>query len=332
MNQRNLISVIMPLYNCADFVAKAVDSILNQTYPTFELIIIDDGSSDNSLEVVGQFKDSRIKFYQNNSNKGLVYTLNRGLNIAKGDLVARMDADDMCSYQRFEKQLSLMERYPHSIVCGTGIQLFDDRNIRRKATRLPTNNLMSLLDCIVCHASTIVKKATFEKNNISYKYDSVIEDFTLWSEIYKVNEYRSNTFINVQEPLYYYRQHASQLTQVKAKAIENEGIILRRNILIEFFDYYEIGFKICNENSLNIDDFHRIIDIKPKVFKSCNYRKEDISQFLDKLLFYMIISLEKEEVSYKILFKYFTQSKVDLPFYTKVLLRKIFKRNYRGRF
>src|SRR4051812_27484223 len=102
------ISVILPAYNCERFIGSAVQSVLSQTTTDFELIIIDDGSTDHTAEVILGITDKRIRFYRNDRNSGLVYTLNRGIALAEGDFIARMDGDDLCKQSRFEVQLEYL--------------------------------------------------------------------------------------------------------------------------------------------------------------------------------------------------------------------------------
>lgn len=108
INQNILISVILPVYNAELYLKEAIESILKQTYKSFELIILNDGSSDNSLNIINSFKDDRIILIDRENN-GLVYTLNEGINMAKSKYIARMDADDISLSDRFEKQIKHME-------------------------------------------------------------------------------------------------------------------------------------------------------------------------------------------------------------------------------
>ena len=119
-----LISVVLPAYNVQDTIGESIDSILSQTFTDFELIIINDGSQDNTEEVIHAYSDKRIRYYRNEKNEGLIYTLNRGLDLAQGKYIARMDADDVSLPTRFEKQVKVMEESPNIVVCGTQIILF----------------------------------------------------------------------------------------------------------------------------------------------------------------------------------------------------------------
>ena len=118
-----LVSVILPVYNCESFIHETVESILNQTYIDFELLIIDDASSDETVMKIKQFEDDRIKLIEKPENTGYTNSLNQGIKLAKGKYIARMDSDDICEPNRFEKQVKMLENRPELIVCGSAIQI-----------------------------------------------------------------------------------------------------------------------------------------------------------------------------------------------------------------
>lgn len=118
------ISVILPVYNGEKYIADAVKSVLNQTFTDFELIVLNDGSTDTSLSIIEEFKDKRIVVV-NQENQGLARTLNNGLRIAKGKYIARMDADDICLPNRFEEQIKHLEENPEVKLLGSAVMLID---------------------------------------------------------------------------------------------------------------------------------------------------------------------------------------------------------------
>lgn len=121
------ISVIMPVFNAAEYLPTAIESILNQTYTDFELIIIDDGSRDSSWEIIKRYSvlDKRIKAKRNSSNLGICRTLNDGLSLAVGEYIARMDSDDWSYPDRLGKQLNFMKGHPEVVICGSAIEVCD---------------------------------------------------------------------------------------------------------------------------------------------------------------------------------------------------------------
>ncbi|MDD4353774.1 MAG: glycosyltransferase family A protein, partial [Candidatus Nanoarchaeia archaeon] len=126
------ISVIMSAYNTERYIAEAIESILNQTFKDFEFIIIDDGSTDDSLKIIKRYvkKDRRIKLIHNKKNIGLTKSLNKGLKIAKGQYIARMDADDISLPQRFQIQYDFLEKNKDIFLIGTTAFLIDDKGDR----------------------------------------------------------------------------------------------------------------------------------------------------------------------------------------------------------
>ncbi len=122
------ISVVLPVYNSEKYIAEAVQSILDQTFTDFELLIINDASTDGTLQILESFKDDRLKIINNPTNLKVVKSLNKGLELAQGEFIARMDADDIAYPQRFEKQIAYFKKYPQVDVCGTWVQAFGDDN------------------------------------------------------------------------------------------------------------------------------------------------------------------------------------------------------------
>ena len=121
------LSVILPAYNSELVLEKAIDSVLSQTFKDFEFIIINDGSTDKTLNIIKSYSDNRIILIDQ-ENKGLAKTLNIGLNIAKGEYIARMDADDICIPNRFEKQIFYLDSKKDVGLLGTGVEVIDDKD------------------------------------------------------------------------------------------------------------------------------------------------------------------------------------------------------------
>jgi glycosyltransferase involved in cell wall biosynthesis len=126
MGSLPLVSIVMPVYNTAPFLEEAVHSILHQTFTNFEFIIIDDGSTDESLDVLKSFRDERIIVLSNGINRGLVFTLHRGLNAARGRYIARMDGDDVSLPDRLQRQVDYMDAHPEADLVATCVDLIDE--------------------------------------------------------------------------------------------------------------------------------------------------------------------------------------------------------------
>jgi glycosyltransferase involved in cell wall biosynthesis len=117
-NSTPLVSVLMPVYNVAAWVQSAVDSILRQTYPNFELLVLDDGSTDATLSILGDIRDQRMRILALD-HVGLFSILNRGIMEARGELIARMDGDDLSHQERLQRQVALFQQYPNCACCGS---------------------------------------------------------------------------------------------------------------------------------------------------------------------------------------------------------------------
>src|SRR3989344_7971206 len=122
-----LVSIVMPVYNAGDFLVEAVKSILNQTYKNFEFIIVDDASTDSSYSILKQYarKDKRIKLFNNTKNKGISISVKLAISKAKGEFIARMDADDISFPQRLEKQVEYLQKHLQTVAIGTQCLLID---------------------------------------------------------------------------------------------------------------------------------------------------------------------------------------------------------------
>jgi len=181
-----LISVIMPVYNTAPFLKEAIESILTQTETDFELILINDASTDNSSEVIAQFNDPRIRIINNEKNLGLAVSLNKAIRVATGKYIARMDGDDIALPTRFEEQLKIIKSADRrTVVCSTCLLIDEHGNKIGKwkddskysspkeiRKQLPNNN------CIV-HPSVMVRRDLLSE----FFYDPEqheSEDYDLW--------------------------------------------------------------------------------------------------------------------------------------------------------
>ena len=183
--KKPLISVVMPVYNAEKFVTKAIESVLNQTYENFEFIIINDGSSDKTPEIIQTYKnrDERIVVLTNVNNRGIYISRNLGLDAAQGKYIAVMDADDICLDERFEKQVTFLESQKGVMVLGTNINIIDlnDEFVREK--KFPqTSNLIRwglIFRCPIAHPTVMMRSNLFREVGYSYRNFSPAEDYDL---------------------------------------------------------------------------------------------------------------------------------------------------------
>lgn len=197
-----LVTIGIPCYNVGRFIGFAVKSVLSQTYTNFELIITDDGSTDNTVEEIRKFQDPRIKLIVDGENHGISYRLNQQIDLANGDIFVRMDGDDIMFPDRVEKQVKYLEEHPNVDVVGSGAVIIDDNNqiIGMRQSQVTQRRPEDALnDTVFMHPTTCGKIGFFRK----YKYDEYlcgVEDNDLWCR-----GLADSAFAIVQEPLLFYR-------------------------------------------------------------------------------------------------------------------------------
>ncbi|WP_062544269.1 glycosyltransferase family 2 protein [Rufibacter tibetensis] len=181
MNPR--VSVVLPVYNDEKYIKEAIDSILNQTFYDFELIVIDDRSTDKTSEIVKSFKDSRIRFYINQKNLGRAGSDNFALNLIKGTYVAKMDSDDVCHPERLAKQVEYLEKHPDVNVVGSWMQNFGHSSFLNKYPETAAlAQAMTLFTLPVGNPSIMLRTALFHQ--LGMKYDEQLrqtEDFDFFA-------------------------------------------------------------------------------------------------------------------------------------------------------
>ena len=210
------ISVLMGIFNCADTLEQAVKSIQNQTYTNWELILCEDGSTDNTYEAARTLaeKDSRIVLLRNGKNLGLNATLNRCFSVATGEYIARMDGDDDCLPDRFEKQLAILENQPDIAIVSTDMILFDETGEWGRATipEFPTPEQV-VTGTAIHHAPVMLRKTAMEEvgGYTEHRRMLRVEDVNLWIKLYAAG-YRCR---NLPEPLYRMRNDQNALNRRK---------------------------------------------------------------------------------------------------------------------
>lgn len=182
-NMNKLVSIVMPTYNSGSYIKEAIDSIVNQTYQQWELIIVDDASKDNTKEILASYKDKRIKIYNNEVNKGVAYSRNKGISLCLSDIVAFLDSDDIWDKYKLEKQISLYSNEKQFIF--TGSYFIDEsgnkNNYELKVPeRIDKQELLkhNLISCssVMINKAFLLKRPFPEVNNIH-------EDYVTWLQI-----------------------------------------------------------------------------------------------------------------------------------------------------
>ena len=222
------VTIGLPFYNAEDFLVMALKSIYAQTYTDWELILMDDGSTDNSMQIVRRLKDPRIRVYSDGKNKKLAARLNEIVRLAKYDYIVRMDADDLMSTRRIETQMQVFDRHMHLDLVSTGtisinneLEYFGSRGVAKE--NITTSELLKKKGSPL-HASIIGKKSWFLRNpyNESLK---IAQDYELWIRSSKQNDFRIKT---IPDRLYYYREENNAKANKILAAYRNERQMIKK--------------------------------------------------------------------------------------------------------
>ena len=211
-----VVSVILPFYNAALYLREAIDSILAQTFTDFELLLVNDGSTDGSESIIQSYTDERIRYIKNETNSGLIFSLNRGIELAGGEWIARMDADDIALPRRLEKQLSFLTINPSALLATT-VKLIDDSGISlpdwkddiAHTTALQIRKFLPKNNCIA--HPTVMGKASLFKRYQYVQNQKYSEDYDLWLRL----SADGVTIAKLAEPLLYYRILPTSITRFK---------------------------------------------------------------------------------------------------------------------
>ena len=291
-----LVSVVLPAYNAEKTIAEAIQSIIEQTYKNWELIIINDGSTDDTENVILGFEDKRIRYYCNNENKKLIYTLNRGFSLATGKYIARMDADDICFTERFEKQVTFMEKYPDIVVCGTQIEYFGSKSTAYKKLKFPLRNsqLKDMLAISTCfaHPSVMIRNSVVKSCCVLYDINyKNAEDYSLWIDL---SDY--GNFANLNETLLFYRISDTQISQPCNPQTIKSVIACKKKYLKKYME--ESFVESLFNNSIDISILKKVkrMTQNKRIWEGCylSLDKYDIYVFL-----YYIVSFDVFKLGFK---------------------------------
>lgn len=224
------ISIIMPAYNGEAYIRQAIDSLLRQTFKDFELLILDDGSTDRTLDIILDYKDARIQIIHFENNKGIVSVLNEGIKRAKGKYIARMDADDISDAARLERQFQYMEMNADCVVCGSSFTILGTDRV----VKLPGDDkeikLKMLSITPFCHPSVFIRREVLVASNLLYRHRTHCEDIDLWVRLSEHGK-----FHNIDESLLHYRIHDSNISLKKRTKEELDFLTETQLEYISFF-------------------------------------------------------------------------------------------------
>lgn len=220
---KDLISVVLPCYNGEKFLETAIASIQHQSHQNLEIIVIDDGSTDSSSMICKEMAkdDPRIHCLKNENNEGLIFTLNKGISLAKGNYIARMDADDLSHPERIERQLNFLMEHPEIDVLGTDAEVIDQNNNRIKsASKIyyssNTLNFSTYFAQPLIHGSILAKTEVLRKHKYSTDFLHC-EDYELWLRLLS----KGHKIANLNAVLYQYR--------INSESVSNKNVEIQNN-------------------------------------------------------------------------------------------------------
>lgn len=293
------ISVIMSVYNGEECLAQAIESILCQTFKDYEFIIINDGSTDNSINIINTYCDDRIRLIANDVNVGLPRSLNKAISAARGKYIARFDADDISLKDRLSVQYEFMENNREIGVCGSWIKLFDC-SANGAVCRYSSDP--DLLKCQLffmnplCHSSVIFRRDLIDKYALLYDEDfELAQDYELWTRAIHVTKLG-----NIDKVLLMYRQHSGKPTlarhlrqlsfghKVRFNQLDSLGITLTAAERETYMD-------IFSENtSLDKYDICDVIDLFLKISKAIlatgGYEARCVKETIAQMFFSFVVN------------------------------------------
>jgi glycosyltransferase involved in cell wall biosynthesis len=231
MSEDPKVTVLMPVYNGEKYLRNAIDSILSQTFKEFEFLIINDGSTDRSAEIVASYNDPRIYVVHNDENLGLSATLNKGLELARGKYIARMDCDDISLPERLSKQITFMDTHTDVAVCGAWCKLIgaNEGDIWRYPSDPGEMRSRLVFESVLVHPSVIMRRELMLSHGLVYSssYPNA-EDYELWARTS-----RAYRIANIAEVLLLYRTHSGQVGKRHSEVQSNSARRIRLAFLNE---------------------------------------------------------------------------------------------------
>jgi len=278
-----LVSVLLPVYNAEQTIGRTLNKILSQTYKNIEIIIINDGSTDTSEQIIKKYADSdcRIKLFSR-ANHGLIATLNFAISEASGQFLVREDADDYSNADRIEKQVAFMQANPTIVVSGSDYKTFGSTQTKIEMSHSPEICAAEVYFYPpVSHPSTIIRKSFLIEHGLSYsiKYKHC-EDYALWVDIVR----HGGRITNIASTLHNYRNHENQVSVANSReSTRNHYLLIQEQLadlsvdvsppILNHLHYADKSFL----KELDIETFVEVLDVYSKVFKAHSNQTNETS-------------------------------------------------------
>lgn len=323
------ISIILPVYNAERTIRSTVQSILAQTLRDFELIAIDDGSTDCTLSILTEYQSlhPHIRIIENGLNLGLIKTLNRGMALACGEYIVRMDADDIMEPYRLAMQVAFMDAHPECVASGGQMRLFGDRHGQARFMPLNHDQIFnaSFMMCPIYHPTAILRTKFIRDNHIMYNEEYIhAEDYKLWSDILKIKDAK---LANIPDCILHYRTSSTQVSTANAiLQFETSRRIKRENI-----NSYLSTLGLCELNP--IIDVNVVKDLSTFIHTHSNITQLQYQNLILILcMLYMSLEISKQRVSHFVKsqdYKLFC-NKIGLKWGITIFLSWMFPNRWKG--
>lgn len=326
------VTVLMPVYNSEKYLKESIDSILNQTYENFELLILDDASTDNSVKIINSYKDDRIKLFKNEKNKGISYTRNKGVELATGEFIALMDSDDISKKNRLEVEVKFLEKYTEFDVVSSRAEVLNSEKLyktHKKIEEFELANIQLMFRDVIINPASMFRKEFINKNNIRYREENfVAEDYDFWVECAKF----TNIAILSEALLIYrtghkntsslslknnYIERKNLIDKIRVQCLNNNGIYLKE-------EEYLLFNKIFSDPimKIHIDDIYQYKKILNKFIDIDGYDKTLVSDSVKKMLISKILELDCNKLK-KLYLVNFKLKKESIISYIKSIIKVI---------
>jgi glycosyltransferase involved in cell wall biosynthesis len=276
MDKSPEISVLMPVFNTECYLKQAIDSVLNQTFRDFELIVINDGSTDSSEKIVLSYSDSRIKYYKNSKNIGIVASRNKGIDLCGGRFIALLDSDDVALPDRLQKQWDFLNTHPEFVMVGGFVEKItsDNRHIRRSGKYCPPPLIKTQLFFrnTFAQSTMLIRADVIKEFRYSDDYSFYAEDYFLWTQIafkYPV--------ANLPEVLAQYRVHRQSVT-IRTKETDTQ-----RNAMMKVHVYHLNKLNI-NPSSDELDLHYKLLYNPAAIALFDKNERKNITAWVEKVL------------------------------------------------
>ncbi|MDR1544610.1 MAG: glycosyltransferase [Prevotellaceae bacterium] len=223
MEKTPLVSVNIPVKNGKKYLKQCIESVLNQTFSDFELLIVNDGSTDETANIVRSFSDKRIRFFENETCKGIAFTRNFAVELSRGKYIAVFDCDDVMLPEKLQKQVDFLKKNPDFALVGSSIEKIDKKGvvIGKQIYKLPENLIKSQLffDNYFAQPSMLIRREVFEKFRYNPQF-MMASDYAFWSQIAE-----NHKVANLKEILIKYRIHSQSIT---LSQLERQQIYIKK--------------------------------------------------------------------------------------------------------